>query len=184
MPKFSVASRLHPHNKFAQLDEAQSLIASINENEMGPLVFNDNENDGESVLKNSGNLNEQQQQHFAIYDLDLGENATFETIYSETSHPESSIAVEKLANHLKFGPHEVFNEKIRANSISGGYSSLIAFNHEPFDFDTLNVTPIVDPSTGIASKYLKFNVMALSYIILKLYILSFMMFLLRHFEKN
>lgn len=174
-----------PHSKLVRLDDNFTLTATVNENEIGPLIFYDQSGSarlstgatasgrfGSDLFRqdSGSDLNGQlEQQHFVIFDSDLGSNASFEiAVGPNMYHPGGDKIASK---HLKFNPsgfqsdgnrRNEPSQQQRATVSSGGYgfssSSLLAFNHEPFDFDTLNVEPEFDPVTGVASKVVKFNV--------------------------
>jgi hypothetical protein len=173
-PSFLISKQLLSQKKFSWRQENYTLEATIDENETGPLLFHYNEI--LSSLRNLENANNSaksyanvadQNRHFIVYDPDLGINSSFEIAVSPMAeHLES----EKIANkHFRF-THSFFNEqnnignhqKYSLSSLSekttSSLSSILAINSEPFDFDTLNIEPFMDPITGVAIKSLRFNV--------------------------
>lgn len=209
-PLLSVTDRLTPHSKLVRFDNDRNsnltFIATVNENEIGPLIFydesvssarrlaNDNNKSGGEESTNNEDL---KSQHFVIFDSDLGPNASFEVVVAPSMfHPGGDKIAQK---HLKFNPNGfeglgtggsggigglgdarigLQQEQSASSSSSSSYSkinnnnpgysfsssSLLAFNHEPFDFDTLNVEPEIDPVTGVASKIIRFNVSLKKYV--------------------
>lgn len=203
-PLFSLSSDglVPAHNKLAAHFDPHhatnnnfTLMATVNENEIGALVFYDESSmsssrqmSEESVLLLSKQQQERQrqqlldgQQHFVIFDSDLGSNASFEVVIGASKYAQPGVD-KIVAKHLRFNP-----SGMQSSGSDGGFgarrmssdasdstlaqqqqqhkpsydfssSSLLAFNHEPFDFDTLNVEPEINPTTGVASKILRFNV--------------------------
>lgn len=176
-PSFLISKQLLSQKKFSRRQENYTLEATIDENETGPLLFHYNEILS-SLQRNSENTNNSaksyttnladQNRHFIVYDPDLGINSSFEIAVSPMAeHLES----EKIANkHFRF-THSFFNEQTNignhqkyalsmSEKTTSSLSSILAINSEPFDFDTLNIEPFMDPITGVAIKSLKFNVRA------------------------
>jgi hypothetical protein len=112
----------------------QTLIADIYENEKGPIVF-----------KNLGNS------AIMAFDLDLGENATFNfQIIS------SNLDIFELNRHIIF---DVSPNFINSNKPIYGVSNFNIYCVSPFDFDSLNA-PITQNfnSTGASAKTIAFTV--------------------------
>ena len=173
-PLFAISHHLmlpnsNKHSMLSGNDEDNfTLMATVNENEMGPLFFHDAP-DRSSQARLVLSRREEQSRHFIVYDPDLGANSRFEIVVAPSFDQPGSDA---LANrHFKFGHDSLIDVGSgsslgkQKNTISSpslyafSSSSLLAFNHEPFDFDTLNLEPSIDSETGVASKTLKFNVM-------------------------
>lgn len=153
-----------------------TLMATVNENEIGALVFHEESSwpSPSSLSSFQRKIQDRQSdlahQHLVIFDSDLGSNASFEIVIGASKHHPG---VDKIASkHLRFNPNGLIaassgesDEQQQQQNVPNYYhaygfssSSLLAFNHEPFDFDTLNIEPEIDPITGVASKILKFHV--------------------------
>lgn len=123
-------------DEFLTVEANQNLATIINENEIGPLVFDD---------INTFNLGSK---HFAVYDLDMGDNSTFEMfIDEETQYSDFKYTSTQLADYFSFYP-----------SSARSKTSLNLVNVKPIDFDALNLTPFLNSVTGIGIKFIKFNV--------------------------
>ena len=142
-PRLGYISNSASINSYNFILPDQSLVTNINENEIGPLIFNDQMNKFQIGNK-----------QFSIYDLDLAENATFEMIIKQKNEnnqigmTSARSAKSSISNYLTFNP---INQVESINSFS-------LMNKKAFDFDSLNTTPIINSNNDIGNKVLNFDV--------------------------
>ena len=133
----------------ANLELNQNLISKINENEIGPIIFDS--------IKIQNNIDSR---YFLFYDDDFGRNSSFELLITDCSPSNDLIKypTSKISASLTFNPnYSIYNNNTLEFEINGK-SSLNIINYRPFDFDELNINPSIDPFTGIGVKSIKFNV--------------------------
>jgi len=127
----------------------QSLVFDVNENEIGPLLFDDPFLPHKSLIS---------------YDLDLAENATFiffivedstSTTNNNNNNNNLRLSTEQLNYYFSFGPAVLNNTEC---SFVVSKSSLNLLNTRPLDYDTLALASVYDKTTGIGTKALRFMV--------------------------
>jgi len=133
-----------PLNSFTPGYIDQSLVFDVNENEIGPLLFDDPFLPHKSLIS---------------YDLDLAENATFIFFIVEdstaTTNNNLRLSTEQLNYYFSFGPTVLNNTEC---SFVVSKSSLNLLNTRPLDYDTLALASVYDKTTGIGTKALRFMV--------------------------
>ena len=148
-PKLGTISTYNPINSYSKLGDDQTMSATINENEIGPILLASLNN----YQSASNNL--------VAYDQDLAENATFELNFLESLDASVlSYPINEFSRHVSLNPN--INSQC-GNVLSNTYliqskTSINMVNRIPFDFDDLKITPNIDPNTGIANKVIKFGV--------------------------
>ncbi len=119
----------------------QMLVSLINENEIGPILF-------DTMIKLQA-----ESKYLALYDFDLAENSTFDITFGQTydndnnNNDLSRLTDGQLTSYFSFLP-----------SFIEGKNIFNLFNQKEFDFESLNLKPLIDSSTGVANKFIKFNV--------------------------
>jgi hypothetical protein len=131
------------------LDVNQPLLAHINENEVGPILFD--------PLSIESNLDSR---YFIFHDADLGANASFKLGITEYTRDLITYPISRVAESLTFSPYATLLRGYTPlpDFVINSKSSLNVLKHKPLDFELLNLNPFIDPITGIGSKAVKFNV--------------------------
>lgn len=130
-----------PINSHLILGNYQNLTAIINENEKGLILIEDLK-ERELNLKNN---------YFIAYDPDLGLNGTFDLDLIQPSETEDLNGILKELNSFLWVNPFNENEIKQRNTIN-------LINKNPFDFENIDLNPLLDQLTGIGSKMVKFLV--------------------------
>lgn len=126
-----------PINSHLTVRENQVLQASINENEMGPIML-------ENTLLPENN-------YYIVYDSDVGLNGTF--ILNIEQSIESNGSSSPLKDLNKFLMANPYNEKEIKNK-----NTINLINTSPFDFENLDCNSSLDNLTRIGRKTVNFGV--------------------------
>ncbi len=126
-----------PINSHLMVRENQVLQASINENEMGPIML-------ENTLLPENN-------YYIVYDSDVGLNGTF--ILNIEQSIESDGSSSPLKDLNKFLMANPYNEKEIKNK-----NTINLINTSPFDFENLDCNSSLDNLTRIGRKTVNFGV--------------------------
>ena len=148
IPKFSIVNPYIINSQWVDVDFSQSLVSRINENEKGPIVFDD-------VNIINGNIDSR---YFIFYDSDFGLNASFKIGISEYTKDLIKYPINQLLAVMTFNPFNSLNGSETSDFTINSKSSLNVINYKPLDFENLSLNPFIDPFTGIATKTIKFNV--------------------------
>ena len=126
-----------PINSHLMVRENQVLQASINENEMGPIML-------ENTFFSENN-------YYIVYDSDVGLNGTFILNLEQSIESDGSSSPLKHLN--KFLMANPYNEKEIKN-----INTINLINTSPFDFENLDCNSSLDNLTRIGSKTVNFGV--------------------------
>jgi hypothetical protein len=118
----------------------QMLVSLINENEIGPVLFD------------AVNKLQTESKYLALFDFDLAENSTFDITLGQSydnnkDNELSRLTDGQLTTYFTFLPSYIEGKNI-----------FNLFNQKEFDFESLNLKSFIDSSTGVANKFIKFNV--------------------------
>ena len=122
----------------------EPLAYRLNENEIGPIMFNFN-NPTQLLTK-----------ALIAYDIDLAENATFLFHLTELAPADPYRLSTKEVNYY-FG----FDSILFNNTACGFVTTKTSFNlmnSKPIDFESLPLAMSIDPTIGVAIKTIKFGV--------------------------
>jgi len=136
-PCVGLLDNIMPINSLLPLRENSNLLATIKENEIGPVLFEKTNDSG--TFKGA-------REYYVVYDPDLGENATFNLNLVQTVETN----VKDLSSYLT--PNFYAENEIKHKN------TLNLFNSNSFDFENLNLNSTLNPLTGIASKSISFRV--------------------------
>ena len=140
-PNIALLNNIMPINSFSPLKTNQQLFTNINENEVGPIVFD--------TAKMPPLV---ESKYYIAYDPDLGENGAFDLNLMQSLDTSDALIypVKELKNKLMsnpFGNDTILNK----NTVN-----LII--KDSFDFESLNLNATLDSNTRIGIKLVKFGV--------------------------
>lgn len=143
-------------HSFGNRYQPDQFHAEIDENEIGPLLFSYG-TDVVGIGSHVKNFNLQ-----PIENIDHSQQRVlFVPLQGPNVYKEEN-SVRKFLDNLTFNPTSLGASTSKTKNFHPAESTLsmsvMSYNKEPIDFDSLNATAIIDPRTGIASKTLQFNV--------------------------
>jgi hypothetical protein len=132
-PTFATISESN-FKTYNNLKQDITLTSSIKENEIGPIIFD--------------NLNS-----FIVYDLDLNENSTFLLHLNQlksNNKGKEALTKKQINSFFKINRH--------SSSLVKSKASIDLFNYSPIDYESLESESIINQTSGIGTKTIKFLV--------------------------
>lgn len=138
IPTFALIGNNVIDNFYSQLQSDQTLTASLKENQIGLVVFD-----------NLNALSTPSKSLIAI-DLDLDENSTFTLNLNELKTSENErVSLQQINGLFKIlQPKPLIKSRTVVN----------LYNYKEIDFESLDTPSSIDSLTGVATKSIKFSV--------------------------